>query len=155
MNLIDTFKRCIAAGLGALLVTSAAFAADQGTPAEAEAMVKKAEALIKSKGPAAYEEISTSKDFKDRDLYVVVFDLNGKNLAHGTNPKLIGKDLMAIKDVDGKPFIKMITDIAKEKGKGWSDEFKFMNPATHNIEPKTMYVERLGDILVGCGVHKS
>ena len=130
--------------------------ADSGSAAEAEAMVKKAVALIKSEGSAkAYDEFTNGKSFKDRDLYVIVYDLNGKNLAQGANPKLVGKDLIGLKDPDGKPIIQMFVDLAKSKGKGWVEGYKFLNPTTQKIEGKAMYLERLGDTLVGCGIYKS
>ena len=82
-------------------MAGSAHAADQGTAAEAEAMVKKAVAYIKANGPEkAYDEFTNGKFFKDRDLYVVVYDLNGKNLAQGAHPKLVGKDLIGLKDPD-------------------------------------------------------
>ena len=140
----------------ATLVFSGVAHANQGTPAEAEAMVKKAVAYIKSEGSAkSYEEFTNGKLFKDRDLYVIVYDLNGKNLAQGANPKLVGKDLIGLKDSDGKPLIQMFVDLAKSKGKGWVEGYKFLNPVTQKIEGKAMYLERVGDTLVGCGIYKS
>lgn len=151
-SLFKTFLRSVL--LGAVL-TGAAHAADQGTAAEAEAMVKKAVTYIKTNGPdKSYEEFTAGKSFKDRDLYIVVYDLNGKNLAQGANPKLVGKDLMGLKDPDGKPIIKMFVDLAKDKGKGWVEGYKFMNPVTQKMETKAMYLERVGDTLVGCGIYK-
>ncbi len=155
MNLLATLKSAIAAGLGALLLAGSALAADHATPAEAEAMVKKAVAYIKANGAEkSYEEITHGKAFKDRDLYVIVYDLNGKNLGHGANPKLVGKDLIGLKDADGKPIIQMFVDLAKTKGKGWVEGYKFLNPVSQNIEGKAMYLERVGDTLVGCGIYK-
>ncbi len=156
MTLLSTLKRIVCFGLCTLMLAGAARAGDAGTAAEAEAMVKKAVALIKSAGAdKAYDEVSNGKSFKDRDLYVIVYDLNGKNLAHGANPKLIGKDLIGLKDPDGKPLIQMFVDVAKSKGKGWSESYKFLNPVTQKIEGKVMYVERVGDTFVGCGIYKS
>jgi cytochrome c len=138
------------------LVMSGAARADQGTAAEAEAMVKKAVAYIKTNGTEkAYEEFTNGKSFKDRDLYIIVYDLNGKNLAQGANPKLVGKDLIGLKDPDGKPLIQMFVDLAKSKGKGWVENYKFLNPVSQKIEGKAMYLERVGDTLVGCGIYKS
>lgn len=155
MSLASFFRLALGAGLGALMMLGGAHAADQGTAAEAEAMVRKAVAYIKTYGPdKAYEEFTSGKSFKDRDLYVVVYDLNGKNLAQGANPKLVGKDLIGLKDPDGKPLIKMFVDLAKEKGKGWVEGYKFLNPVTQKIEGKAMYLERVGDTLVGCGIYK-
>ena len=130
-------------------------AAEAGSPAEAEALVKKAAALIKSAGAdKAFEEITNGKSFKDRDLYVFVYDLNGKCLAHGANPKLVGKDLIAMKDPDGKPLIKILLDVAKDKGKGWTETVKFRNPVTDKIQTRVNYVERVGELAVGSGVFK-
>jgi cytochrome c len=155
MNVFSIVKRLMGAFLLGLVMTTASHAADQGTAAEAEAMVKKAIAYIKANGPdKAYEEFTNGKSFKDRDLYIIVYDLNGKNLAQGANPKLVGKDLIGLKDADGKPLIKMFVDLAKDKGKGWVEGYKFLNPVTQKIEGKAMYLERVGDTLVGCGIYK-
>jgi hypothetical protein len=155
MNRLSFLKHMAAGCLGAMVLAAPAWAADQGTAAEAEAMVKRATAFIKANGPEkAYEEFTNGKAFKDRDLYIIVYDLNGKNLAQGANPKLVGKDLMGLKDPDGKPIIKLFVDLAKEKGKGWVEGYKFMNPVTQKIEGKAMYLERVGDTLVGCGIYK-
>jgi hypothetical protein len=43
---------------------------------------------------------------------------------------------------------------AKEKGKGWVEGYKFLNPVSQKIEGKAMYLERVGDTLVGCGIYK-
>lgn len=136
-------------------MAGSALANDNGTAAEAEAMVKKAVAFIKANGPdKAYEEFTNGKGFKDRDLYVIVYDLNGKNLAQGANPKLVGKDLIGLKDPNGRLIIKEFVDLAKAKGKGWVEGYKFLNPVTQKLEEKAMYLERVGDTLVGCGIYK-
>jgi len=155
MTPLALIKRFFNALCCSLLLAGAAHA-DPGTAAEAEAMVKKAVAFIKANGAdKAYEEFTHGKAFKDRDLYVVVYDLTGKNLAQGANPKLVGKDLIGLKDPDGKPLIQLFIELAKTKGKGWVDGYKFLNPVTQKIEGKAMYLERVGDTLVGCGIYKN
>jgi cytochrome c len=138
-----------------MAASHAAVAAEFGTAAEAEAMVKKAVAEIKASGhDKAYAEFNNPKGkYVDRDLYITVYDLNGKCLSHGANPKMIGKDLIDLKDPDGKFFVKERIEIAKTKGGGWQD-YKFTNPVTKKIEPKTMYFEKTGDIIVACGAYK-
>jgi signal transduction histidine kinase len=144
-----------AIGLFALLPFSAAVHADAGTAAEAEALVKKAAAAIKANGAEkAFDEITNGKSFKDRDLYVFVYDLNGKCLAHGANAKLVGKELIGLKDPDGKPLVKMLVDVAKDKGKGWTDTIKFRNPLTDKLQSRVNYIERVGDFAVGSGYFK-
>ena len=156
MRVFSLLRVLISTSVLGFMMAGTAHAADQGTAAEAEAMVKKAVAYIKANGPEkAYEEFTNGKSFKDRDLYIIVYDLNGKNLAQGANPKLVGKDLIGLKDPDGKPLIQMFVDLAKTKGKGWVEGYKFLNPVSQKIEGKAMYLERVGDTLVGCGIYKS
>ena len=134
----------------------AASAADKGSADEAVAMVKKAAALIKSDGKEkAFAAIAdpANTSFHDRDLYIYVYDLNGVAVAHGNNPKMVGKPLIGLKDNEGKAMIKEMVDTAKNKGKGWVD-FKWPNPVTKAVESKSGYVERVDDILVGSGIYK-
>jgi cytochrome c len=139
----------LAVGLGT------AFAADAGTKEEAVAMAKKAIDFIKANGAdKAYAEFSNPKgQFVDRDLYITIYDMNGKCLAHGANAKQVGRDLIDNKDVDGKEFIRERVEMMKKQPSGWQD-FKFRNPVTNQIEPKSMYIERFNEIIVGCGIYK-
>jgi len=128
---------------------------DRGTAAEATALVQRAAEYLKANGAAkSYAAFNDGAgQFKDRDLYVFVMDLNGKMLSHGANAKLIDKDLSNLKDSDGKLFIKAMLDVAKAKGKGWVD-YKWPHPVTKAIEPKSTYVEKIDDLVIGCGIYK-
>jgi len=143
---------CLLAALaGAPLLASAA---DVVTKPEAEAMVKKALAYLKANGrEKTFAEID-KKDgqFVDRDLYLTVYGLDGVVRAHGANAKMIGKNLMELKDVDGKPFVRERVEMAKKKVPFWQD-YKFNNPVTGKIEPKTMYCVPEEDIIVCGGVY--
>ena len=100
----------------AAMAAGAADAADRATKDEAVAMVNKAVAYIKANGPEkAYAEID-KKDgmFTDRDLYIVVYGLNGHVFAHGANEKLIGTDQSNAKDPDGKAFVAERIALAKK-----------------------------------------
>jgi signal transduction histidine kinase len=140
--------------LTALTLSSTAWAADKGSPDEAMAMVKKAVAYVKANGKEkAFAEFSNPKGaFVDRDLYVMVYDMEGNNKAHGSNPKLIGKNLLEIKDADGVFIVKGLIDTAK-KGSGWFD-YKWPNATTKAVEPKSTYVEKVDDVLIGVGIYK-
>jgi len=146
----------IAGALCALLLVGPALAGDKAGKPEAEAMVKKAVAFLKANGAEkAYGEFDNKEgQFIDRDLYIVVYDLSGKCLAHGANAKLIGKDLSDSQDIDGKYFVKERAELAKTKQSFWQD-YKFANPVTKKIEPKEMYCERVDDVAVCGGVYKS
>jgi len=138
-----------------LAVSHVAVAAEFGTPAEAEALVKKAITEIKASGKdKTFAEINNTKGkFTDRDLYVFVYDMNGKCVAHGFNQKMIGKDLVDMKDPDGKFYVKERIEISKTKGKGWQD-YKFTNPVTKKVENKTAYIEKVDDLIIGSGAYK-
>lgn len=139
------------------ITNAAAQAGSQGTAAEATAMVDKAIAFIKKNGrDKAFAEFNNAKgQFTDRDLYVVVYDIKGKVLSHGANAKMIGKDVIELRDVDGKYFVKERVEMMSKgpDAKGWQD-YKFMNPVSRQIEPKAMYLRRYEDMIVGCGIYK-
>jgi cytochrome c len=125
------------------------------TKEEATAMVKKGVGFLKAQGKEkGHAEISNKAGaFTDRDLYLVVYGLDGTVRAHGANEKMIGKNLIDLKDIDGKPFVKERVELAQAKGTFWQD-YKFTNPVTRKIEPKSMYCERLDDAVVCGGIYK-
>lgn len=139
--------------VGGVNITSNA--AEFGTKEEAQALVKKAKVFIKEQGPEkAYAEFTNrAGKFVDRDLYVVVYGLDGKVLAHGGNAKLVGQDLIDAKDIDGKPFVKERVELARKQDSFWQD-YKFVNPTNQKVEPKQMYCERLNDTAVCAGIYK-
>ena len=142
-----TVLACIAGGV----MAKAEFA----TKEEAVAMVKKGVTFIKGNGKEkGYAEITNKKgQFTDRDLYLVVYGLDGTVHAHGANEKQVGRNLIDLKDIDGKPFVQERVDLAKSKGTFWQD-YKFTNPVTKKVEPKQMYCEKLDETVVCGGVYK-
>lgn len=147
----------LALAIAATSLPLVAYAQSKATAAEATAMVKKGVAAIKGAGAGAdkiYKEVN-SKDPKwvDRDLYLVVYGLDGTVRAHGANTKLVGENLIDMLDIDGKPYVKERVDMAKSKGNFWQD-YKFTNPTTKKIEPKSMYCERQDDMAICAGIYK-
>ena len=140
---------------GTLAATGAIAAGANASSDEATAMVKKGVAFIKANGKdKGYAEISTKGgQFSDRDLYLTVYGLDGTVRAHGANEKMIGKNLIDLKDVDGKAFVKERVELAATKPTFWQD-YKFTNPVTKKIEPKSMYCEKLEDFVVCGGIYK-
>jgi signal transduction histidine kinase len=145
--------RVAAAALVASLAAAAAFASSFATPEEAKAMAERAAAHLEAHGPEKSFEAFNSKNdasFHDRDLYVFVFDASGKVLAHGANALLVDKNMAALKDVDGKPFVQETIAV---KDAAWVD-YKWQNPQTKAVEAKTTYVVRAGQYVVGVGAYK-
>jgi cytochrome c len=126
-----------------------------GTAREAEAMVDRGVARIKAVGSErAYADFTDkAPGFVDRDLYVVVYDLEGRVLAHGQNPKMVGKDLIDLRDADGKAWVKERVELARGKGKFWHD-YKFTDPLTKKVLPKSTYCERVESTAVCVGIYK-
>ena len=125
-----------------------------GTASEAEAMVKKAAEFIKANGKdKALKEFTEGTKFKKDDLYIFALDPKGLTIAHGGNPKLVGKDMIGLKDATGKLFIKEIVDNANSKGSGWAD-YKWTKPVTKKIEDKSTYYMKVGEVILGCGIYK-
>jgi signal transduction histidine kinase len=122
---------------------------------EAKAMVEKAVAFYKANGKEkTFAEVSNLKgQFIKGDLYVFVYDLTGKCVAHGQNKVMIGKDLAELKDPDGKYFVKERLELAKTKGKGWQD-YKFTHPITKKVEQKVAWIEKVDEYIFGCGAYK-
>jgi len=149
----------VVALMGTGTLTGAAIAAGNkgefGTAQEAEAMVVKAVAHIKAVGVEKAYAGFTSKAvaFIDRDLYVMVYDLEGRVLAHGLNPKMVGKELIDLRDPDGKAFVKERVELARSKGHFWHD-YKFTDPLSRKIASKSTYCERVESTAVCVGIYK-
>jgi len=124
------------------------------TKKEAEAMVVRTVSDLKANRAKTLEEITAKNArYVDRDLYAVVYDMSGKVLAHGANNKMVGKDLIDLKDPDGKEFVKERVALAKSQGKFWQD-YKFTDPVTRKLLPKEAYCEKVDDAIVCAGVYK-
>ena len=129
-----------------------AWASQEATKDDAVAMVKRGIAFIQAHGiDKGYAEFSSrTGSFIDRDLYLVVYGLDGKCLAHGANPKQVGRDLIDLTDIDGRYFVKDRVTMVKAKPAGAWQEYRSANPVSKRIEPKAMYCEKLGETAV-CG----
>ena len=124
-----------------------------GTPDEAKALVERAIAFYKANGKEkALAEFSKPKGkFVRGDLYIFAFNPTGTIIAHGGDPKLVGRDFTGVQDTDGKYFAREFIKIGPAGG--WVD-YKWMNYVTKKIDAKTAYLKRIDDVIVGCGAYK-
>jgi methyl-accepting chemotaxis protein len=95
-----------------------------------------------------------SSDFIFGEYYISAFDIHGVRMANGMDPSSRGENIHDIRDADGKQHVRAIIDKARSRGKGWED-YKWMNPITRRIEPKSVYFELVDDVIVSCGIYKS
>jgi len=85
--------------------------------AEAKKMVIDAVAYYKANGATALKDFQENKDGKwmKGPLYIFMFDDKGVCTVHIANKALVGKNLIELKDRDGKFFMKEIVKTAKSQ----------------------------------------
>lgn len=150
-------RRTFAAAAVVGLMSINAWAQENGTRDEAKAMVDAAVEHVKKVGPDQAFKDFTDKDNKTwhkKDLYVFAYNNEGVNVAHGANDKLIGKNLIDLKDPNGKPLIRELRDTAA-KGGGWV-EYDWPHPQSKKIESKISYTRKMTnfDGFLGVGVYR-
>ena len=147
------FSAALATAVFALSSVQLVHASDD--PAAAIAMVEKGAAFLQKNGKDALITAINSKspEFVNDGIYLTMRAMDGTQLAHPMNPKLVGKNMVVLPDADGKLFRKDIIDGAKTKGKGWVD-YRYNNPATGQIEKKSTYFSKSGDVILEAGIYK-
>lgn len=143
------------AGLGGF---GPALGQERGSRDEARAMVDAAVEHVRKAGPdQAFRDFTDKANaaWHRKDLYVFAYQLDGLSVAHGANDKLIGKNLIEMRDPNGKFLIKELRDMALAGG-GWV-EYDWPHPQTMKIEAKASYVRRTVDFdgfFLGVGVYR-
>lgn len=148
--MLSAVARSLVAVTLVLLLAVPAVAATQGTPEEAKAMAEKAAAFLEAEGrDKAFQAFTETDQFKDRDLYVFVYDAQGAAVAHGANPALVGKNLMDLRDPNGKQFVK---DFVAVEDAGWV-EYAWQNPVSKKVEPKRSWIIHTDGVWLGVGAY--
>jgi cytochrome c len=88
------------------------------------------------------------------ERYIFALDLNGTMLAHPIEPELTGKDLLDLRDSDGKVFVRRIVLTAKTKGYGFT-EYVWRSPGSHDELHKTVFFERVDGMVLCSGFYSS
>jgi signal transduction histidine kinase len=151
------FVKSLIFGLGFVAATGLAVADDRGTKDEAKAMTDAAVAHVAKVGwDKAKTEFmdKANPTWHKKDLYVFALNMAGVNQAHGANEKMVGKDIIGLKDASGREYIKDMV-AAAGKGAGWVD-YSWQHPETKKMEDKSSYVRKLpgADMFVGVGFYK-
>lgn len=86
-------------------------------------LVESAANLVEEQGTKAFPGFAVpgSRWFNET-YYLFIYDINGVCLFHPVDPELVGKNLMDLKDMNGKPVVREITDIGHRPGpksSGW------------------------------------
>ncbi len=128
---------------------------NQRTTKDAKNWVAKAIAFYFAAGKRiALAEFTNPKGkFVQDEMYIYALNPKGTMLAHGVNERFVGEDFIDLKDSDGKEFIREIVETANAKGNGWVD-YKWYHPVTKQEMIKTVYFERVDDLIICSGVYK-
>ena len=119
--------------------------------------VKDAVGQIEKNGEAAFRLFhDPTGPFVAKDAYVFVIDKNGVDLVNPAFPNLEGRNILDVKDTQGKQLIREMLKLVDTTGSGWVD-YMWPKPGESVSTQKSTYVSKakLGDkwVLVGCGVY--
>ena len=155
-------KKVLMAVLAVLLglVLAGNVLAESATKDECVAKTKEAAKMINEKGLDAGAAEINKKDgkFVWKDSYVFLVDFDGKMLAHPMSPKLIGTNVIDMKDKSEDPakaklLFKEFTEVAKGKGEGWVT-YAWKNPDDPKPRNKISYIYRVPgkNMYTGAGI---
>lgn len=94
--------------------------------------------------------------FMVKDAYIFVIDMKGVDLVNPAFPNLEGRNIMDLKDMQGKFLIREMFSVVQNGGVGWVD-YMWPKPGENVSTQKSTYVSKakIGEkwVLVGCGVY--
>ena len=97
---------------------------------------------------------NTSDVNPNGDLYALVYMKSGLQPVHGKNPRIPGKTVLSMRDVNGVLLIQNMIDLCWSKeGRGWTT-YVWPHAITKVNSVKLTYVQRTGDYCVGAGIYK-
>jgi cytochrome c len=149
--------RVLLAGLLAIgLFAVAAQPVSAHSPEEVQVLVERAADYIREHGRTqAFADFSRPDGgFVDGELYVFCLDVSGVVLAHGGNPKIVGRNMSGVRGPDGRLPNVEANHLGLTQGSGWL-EYLWPNPGAGRVQLKVNYVLRIDDHTVcGSGYYK-
>lgn len=150
-----------------LCCTAPVTAADRLTPYLYEdtkqlvKLVEDAAALMERSGTTAFATFGTkgSRWFNDT-YYFFIYDVNGVNVFHAASPELTGKNLIDLRDMNGKPVLRLITAIGKQPQRDacgwvfylWQEKNEFL-PKWKSTYIRKVVAPDNKIYLIGCGIY--
>ncbi len=130
---------------------------DKVTAEMIRAKVEEGCSLLQADGlPALAKFKGKGSAFIFSGTYIWIHDMNGKMIMHPIKFKMEGKELINLKDTQGKLFFAEMNKLAGEKGAGWVD-YMWPKPGEKEGSKKISYVKlcKVGDqdLVLGCGVY--
>ena len=153
----STYLRQVAAPSGKRFVVGSGVYNDRMERAFVVDMVNDAVGQIESVGEAAFPLLRDRRGpFIAKDAYVFVIDSTGVELVNPAFLNLQGRNLLDLKDTEGKRLVREMLDVARTMGSGWVN-YMWPKPGESVSTQKSAYVRRANVagkwLLVGCGVY--
>lgn len=119
--------------------------------------VNNAATEIEQQGKSAFARFRDPKSpYIFKDAYVFVVDPSGVELVNPAFPSLEGRNILDVKDTEGKALVREMLEVAQTRGSGWV-EYMWPKPGESVSTRKSAFVSKakLGDkwVLVGAGVY--
>jgi len=90
--------------------------------------------------------------FIDGERYIFALDLEGKLLAHPFSRRLVGRNLMDLRDSEGRNFIRKLLTKAKNRGYGFIG-YMWQAPNSQDELYKTIFFERVDGMVLCSGFY--
>ena len=120
-------------------------------------VVRNAIGLIEKNAEAAFKAFhDPTGPFIAKDAYIFVLDPNGLELVNPAFPSLEGRNVMDMKDTEGRFLVREMLQVVKTRGAGWVN-YMWPKPGESVSTLKSTYVSKakIGKnwLLVACGVY--
>ena len=124
---------------------------------QAFTVVANAVAEIEKRGEAAYPLLKDpAGPFRAKNAYMIVVTSSGIEKVNPAFPEYVGKNVLNVKDTQGKLIIREMLEVAKNNNTGWVD-YMWPKPGEKTASKKSTYINKakLGNdwVAVGCGVY--
>jgi cytochrome c len=144
----------LAACLAVVSLTSVSAKPERVAPERAMALVSRAVTYLKDHGKSeAARAFNDPKGaFVEGELYIFVLDANGRYVAYGADPMLVGADVHDLVDAEGTPIVQQMIERTKGKPDAMI-EYVWLNRPENKVEHKRSYVIREDDWIIGAGYY--
>jgi len=153
----STYARLVKAPSGKSYVVASGIYTNYMEKAFVVDAVENAVAEIEKRGEAAFPLLKDpAGPYRAKDAYMIAITSEGVEKVNPAFPQYVGKNVLNVKDSQGKPMIREILEMAKNKNGGWVD-YMWPKPGEKTSSKKSTYIRKakLGNdwIAVGCGVY--
>ena len=153
----SSYVRVVSAPSGKRYVVGSGMYTERMEPGFVVDLVTDAVGQIERNGSKAFPLFyDPAGPFVAKDAYVFVIDMNGTELVNPAFPNLERRNLLDLKDAQGKRLVREMFDVVKSRGSGWVD-YMWPKPGDSVSTRKSTFVTkaRMDDqwVLVGSGVY--